>query len=112
MQVCFVFKYFGNGHVLTIGTFPSNIERTYGTTALKDLRESFAAGDEKGFENSVTLWDTRIMGRPKVMKLIPELVQRHKSEVVFVTSNPQGTADIIRGCTKRGIVCFGPVWDS
>jgi len=98
----------------------SNIEKTYGTTALKDLRESYAAAAANGdnekasdsFDNAVTLWDTRKLGRPKMMKLIPELVERHKSEVVFVTSNPQGTADIIRGCSKRGIVCFGPVWDS
>ncbi|KAF9516669.1 hypothetical protein BS47DRAFT_1292070 [Hydnum rufescens UP504] len=91
----------------------SNIEKTYGTTALKDLRESYAVDEEKAaFEHAVTIWDTRQKGRPQLMKLIPELVERHNVEVVFATSNPQGTAEIVRGCAKRGIPCFGPVWDS
>jgi len=32
------------------------------------------------------------------------------AEVVFETSNPQGTAEILRGCLKGGIPAHGPVW--
>ena len=45
-------------------------------------------------------------------ELISGLVERQKAEVVFATSNPKGTAEIIRTCRKRGISCLGPIWDS
>jgi len=32
------------------------------------------------------------------------------AKVVLETSNPQGTAEILRGCLKRGIPAHGPVW--
>jgi hypothetical protein len=98
-----------------IGIFVSNLEKTYGTTVLKDLREGIATdGSGETFEDVVTLWDTRIKGRPNLEKLIPELFETLNMpfECVFATSNPQGTAEIRRGCAKQGIACFGPVWDS
>jgi hypothetical protein len=33
-------------------------------------------------------------------------------EVVVVTSNPEGSRDVVRGCNKAGIPAFGPIWDS
>ena len=90
----------------------SNIERTYGPTVLKDLKESFQNQGDFVFEQTVTLWDTRLKGRPNLAELIGGLVERHKAEVVFVTSNPKGTAEILRTCRKGGISCFGPIWDS
>jgi hypothetical protein len=90
----------------------SNIEKTYGSTVLKDLKESFENQSELTFEQTVTLWDTRLKGRPNLTELIGGLVEWQKAEVVFVTSNPKGTAEIIRTCRKRGISCFGPIWDS
>lgn len=89
----------------------SNIESTYGSTVLKDLKKSF---DEENFalEGTVTLWDTRLKGRPNMAELIGRLVERQKAEIVFVTSNPKGTAETIRTCRERGISCLGPIWDS
>jgi hypothetical protein len=90
----------------------SNIESTYGSTVLKDLKKSFDEQDDFAFEGTVTLWDTKLKGRPNMAELIGGLVERQKAEVVFVTSNPKGTAETIRTCRKRGISCLGPIWDS
>jgi hypothetical protein len=96
----------------------SRIEETYRDTALADLRAAFARRsseekfDEAAFERSVTIWDTRVRGRPHLMSLIEEKVRAIDAEVVFVTSNPKGTSDILRGCRKRSIPAHGPVWDS
>lgn len=90
----------------------SNIESTYGSTVLKDLKKSFDEQDDSAFEGTITLWDTKLKGRPNMAELISELVERQKAEVVFATSNPKGTAENIRTCRKRGISCLGPIWDS
>src|ERR1700691_5425408 len=91
---------------------PSNIESTYGSTVLKDLKKSFDEQDDFALEGTVTLWDTRLKGRPNMAELIGGLVKRQKAEIVFVTSNPKGTAETIRTCRQRGILCLGPIWDS
>ena len=90
----------------------SNIEQTYGSTVLEDLKASFRDRNESEFERTVTLWDTRLKGRPNMAKLIGGLVEQQKPEVIFVTSNRKGTAETIRACKKQGITCFGPIWDS
>lgn len=90
----------------------SNIEATYGTTVLPDLRESFATEPPGTFEQRVTIWDTRKSGRPDMMALVENICRTNNCEVVFVTSNPKGTAEVVRGCRQRGIPCLGPVWDS
>jgi hypothetical protein len=101
------------GRRLNIYVSISNIERTYGTTVLPDLRQAFEKGDDGcTFENSVTIWDTRKQGRPDVLNLIETTVRPNNLEVVFVTSNPKGTAEIIRSCLDKGIPCHGPIWDS
>ncbi|KAF8334669.1 uncharacterized protein EI90DRAFT_2892249, partial [Cantharellus anzutake] len=89
-------------HLLWIA---SNIMKTYGSTVLPDLCQAYENGDDDGctFENSVTLWDTRKRGRPDMLELIETTVRAKNCEVVFVTSNPKGTADIIRGCAERNI---------
>lgn len=33
-------------------------------------------------------------------------------EVVIVTSNPEGSRDVVRACKKAKIPAFGPIWDS
>ncbi|KAH7908903.1 hypothetical protein BJ138DRAFT_302359 [Hygrophoropsis aurantiaca] len=87
-----------------------NVHETYGSTAIKDLKASF--DDETTYNETVTIWDTRKQGRPDLIELVSAQVEHQQAEVVFVTSNPKGTADTIRACAKRGIPCLGPVWDS
>jgi hypothetical protein len=41
-----------------------------------------------------------------------DAARRWGSEVVVVTSNPEGSRDVVAGCNKAGIPAFGPIWDS
>jgi hypothetical protein len=91
----------------------SRIEDTYRDTALADLKSVYAQRRPgERFEDEVTIWDTRERGRPNLMALVEEKARAMDAEVVFVTSNPQGTSEILRGCRQRGIPAHGPVWDS
>ncbi|TVU05385.1 hypothetical protein EJB05_48545, partial [Eragrostis curvula] len=60
----------------------------------------------------VVVHDTAVMGRPDVAALAVDAVRRWGSEVVVVTSNPEGSRDVVTGCNKAGIPAFGPIWDS
>lgn len=45
-------------------------------------------------------------GRPDVMKLIKEVYDEWKAEVVFITSNMQGNQEMMQGCKEAGIPAF------
>ncbi|CAO2191031.1 unnamed protein product [Urochloa humidicola] len=60
----------------------------------------------------VIVHDTAVMGRPNVAALAVDAARRWGSEVVVVTSNPEGSRDVVTGCNKAGIPAFGPIWDS
>ncbi|CAL4948744.1 unnamed protein product [Urochloa decumbens] len=60
----------------------------------------------------VIVHDTAVMGRPNVGALAVDAARRWGSEVVIVTSNPEGSRDVVTGCNEAGIPAFGPIWDS
>ncbi|XP_072150334.1 adenylate-forming reductase 06235 isoform X2 [Setaria viridis] len=60
----------------------------------------------------VVVHDTAVMGRPDVAALAVDAARRWGSEVVVVTSNPEGSRDVVTACNKAGIPAFGPIWDS
>ncbi|CAL4962660.1 unnamed protein product [Urochloa decumbens] len=60
----------------------------------------------------VIVHDTAVMGWPNVAALAVDAARRWGSEVVVVTSNPEGSRDVVTGCNKAGIPAFGPIWDS
>ncbi|XP_073006557.1 adenylate-forming reductase 03009 [Typha latifolia] len=60
----------------------------------------------------VIVHDTAVSGRPNVANMTVEAAKRWKAEVVVVTSNPQGSRDVVTACKKAGIAAFGPIWDS
>jgi len=60
----------------------------------------------------VIVHDTAVMGRPDVAALAVDAARRWGSEVVVVTSNPEGSRDVVTGCNEAGIPAFGPIWDS
>ncbi|XP_047313169.1 adenylate-forming reductase 06235 [Impatiens glandulifera] len=63
-------------------------------------------------EGKVIVHDTAAMGRPDVSKMSVEAARKWGAEVVLVTSNPQGSRDVVNACKASGIPAFGPVWDS
>lgn len=71
-----------------------------------------AAYSSERLRGRVIVHDTALMGRPNVAALAVDAARRWGSEVVVVTSNPEGSRDVVAGCNKAGIPAFGPIWDS
>ncbi|RYR43484.1 hypothetical protein Ahy_A08g039892 isoform A [Arachis hypogaea] len=63
-------------------------------------------------KEKVIVHDTGVCGRPNVGEMSVEGATTWNCEVVIVTSNPQGSKDVVRACKKAKIPAFGPIWDS
>ncbi|KAF0898617.1 hypothetical protein E2562_008200 [Oryza meyeriana var. granulata] len=83
------------------------VEANYG----EEIRAAVTAGS-KNLAGRVVVHDTAVMGRPDVRELAVGAARRWGAEVVVVTSNPEGSRDVVSGCRKAGIPAFGPIWDS
>ncbi|XP_078431451.1 adenylate-forming reductase 06235-like [Wolffia australiana] len=63
-------------------------------------------------QGKVIIHDTAVLGRPNVAQLAVDTAKMWKAEVVVVTSNPQGSRDVVNACRAEGIAAYGPIWDS
>ncbi|KAG6594557.1 hypothetical protein SDJN02_06826, partial [Cucurbita argyrosperma subsp. argyrosperma] len=63
-------------------------------------------------KEKVIIHDTKVSGRPNVAELTVKAAGKWKAEVVIVTSNPEGSRDVVNACKRSGIAAFGPIWDS
>ncbi|XP_026655786.2 adenylate-forming reductase 06235 [Phoenix dactylifera] len=63
-------------------------------------------------KEKVIVHDTAVSGRPNVAQMTIDAARNWKAEVVVVTSNPQGSRDVVDACKAVGIPAFGPIWDS
>jgi len=81
-----------------------DIELNFG----KEIRELV----NKYPKEKVMVHDTAIFGRPNVAEMSVNAAIRWNVEVVFVTSNPEGSRDVLRACKRANIPAFGPIWDS
>ncbi len=62
---------------------------------------------------NITVFDTRYCSsRPSLLEMAIKVYDRDKYDCVFVTSNPVGTAEVVRGCRAVGIHAYGPIFDS
>ena len=59
----------------------------------------------------VTLHDTSLQGRPGV-ELVEDEFWRRDCEAVFIVSNEKLTNNFVNGLWKKGIPCFGALFDS
>ncbi|KAF8696893.1 hypothetical protein HU200_036535 [Digitaria exilis] len=82
------------------------IEANYG----EEMKAACCGSERLG--GRVIVHDTAVMGRPNVAALAVDAARRWGSEVVVVTSNPEGSRDVVTGCKNAGIPAFGPIWDS
>lgn len=62
--------------------------------------------------DKVIVHDTAVLGRPNVSQMSVDAAKNWRAEVVIVTSNPEGSRDVVNSCKAAGIAAFGPVWDS
>ncbi|EIM90402.1 uncharacterized protein STEHIDRAFT_51165 [Stereum hirsutum FP-91666 SS1] len=82
----------------------SDQEKTFGPTISGLIH--------RHLEGRVLLWDSKQRGgRPDTMKILKEVWDSWQAEVVFITSNYQGNAEITQGCKEAGIHAFGTLWD-
>lgn len=63
-------------------------------------------------KDKIIVHDTAVLGRPSVAKMSVEAAKNWGAEVVIVTSNPEGSRDVVSACKASGIPAFGPIWDS
>ncbi|CAK9152582.1 unnamed protein product [Ilex paraguariensis] len=80
------------------------IEQNFG----KEIKEMMSGHPKE----KVIVHDTAVLGRPDVSKMAVDAARRWRAEVAIVTSNPQGSRDVVNACKAAGIPAFGPIWDS
>ncbi|TDL22237.1 nonribosomal peptide synthetase 12 [Rickenella mellea] len=61
---------------------------------------------------NAVVYDTRVHGKPDMIKLTHRLVREFNAEAVCVISNQKLTQKIVYGMMSRGIPAFGAIWDS
>ncbi|KAJ3562122.1 hypothetical protein NP233_g9774 [Leucocoprinus birnbaumii] len=80
-----------------------NVRQTFGDKLVDDI---FAACPDS------VIYDTRIHGKPDMVKLVYRIAKDFEPEAICVISNEKLTRKIIYGMVSRGIPAFGPIWDS
>ncbi|MCD7463151.1 hypothetical protein HAX54_050043 [Datura stramonium] len=80
------------------------VEQNFG----KEIKEMLTGHSKE----KVIIHDTTLLGRPNVSEMSVEAARKWRAEVVIVTSNPEGSRDVVNACNKSGIPAFGPIWDS
>lgn len=56
--------------------------------------------------------DTKVEGRPDLVRLAYELYVESDAEAIFCVSNRQLTRKVVYAMESRGIPAYGPIWDS
>jgi len=78
-------------------------EHTFGKEILEMVRE---------VDRDAVVWDTRVRGRPDLVRFAWNMWRAEGAEAVFVIGNPKITRKVVYGMRGRGVPAFGPVWDS
>ncbi|KAJ0247056.1 Transmembrane protein [Hirschfeldia incana] len=63
-------------------------------------------------QDRIIVHDTTILGRPNVSEMSVKASKKFGAQVVIVTSNPEGSRDVVNACKASGVPAFGPIWDS
>ncbi|KAF9452970.1 hypothetical protein P691DRAFT_755995 [Macrolepiota fuliginosa MF-IS2] len=80
-----------------------NVRQTFGDKLIDAIFE--ASPDS-------IIYDTRIHGKPDMVKLVYRVAKEYQPEAICVISNEKLTRKIVYGMVSRGIPAFGPIWDS
>ncbi|CAN1249829.1 Adenylate-forming reductase 03009 [Linum perenne] len=83
------------------------IEQNFGEEIAGMVRGSEHAQHLK--KKKVIVHDTAVLGRPNVSKMSVEAAKEWGAQVVIVTSNPEGSRDVVNACKDAGIPAFGPI---
>ncbi|KAJ3338540.1 hypothetical protein HDU93_009388 [Gonapodya sp. JEL0774] len=84
----------------------SDMEMTFGST-LQELIEKTIPPERR------IIFDTKKAGRrPDTVQLLKDVFHAYGAEIVFITSNPRGTVELMRICRENNMPCLGPIFDS
>ncbi|KAK4709978.1 hypothetical protein R3W88_004491 [Solanum pinnatisectum] len=72
----------------------------------KEIKEMLSGHPKE----KVIIHDTTLLGCPNASEMRVDAARKWGAEVVIVTSNPEGSRDVVNACKKSG--AFGPIWDS
>ncbi|KAF9013277.1 nonribosomal peptide synthetase 12 [Cyathus striatus] len=80
-----------------------NVRQTFGNKLVDSLLQA---------SPDAVIYDTRVHGKPDMVKLTYRLVKEFDAEAVCVISNQKLTRKVVYGMMSRGIPAFGAIWDS
>ncbi|CBI30664.3 unnamed protein product, partial [Vitis vinifera] len=81
-----------------VGDFTKGIEHNFGRE-IKEMVNRYP-------KDKVIVHDTAVSGRPNVAQLSVDAAKNWGAQVVIVTSNPQGSRDVVNACKAAGIPAF------
>ncbi|KAI0129616.1 AMP-binding enzyme [Xylariales sp. AK1849] len=80
-----------------------NPEKTFGRALLDSIQEKIP---------NAVIHDTKILGRPDLVKMGYNLVRSFDAEAVIIIANEKITKKVVYGLGTRGVPAFGAIWDS
>ncbi|KAK7690040.1 hypothetical protein QCA50_006685 [Cerrena zonata] len=80
-----------------------NVRQTFGDQLVDSIIEK---------SPGAVIYDTRVHGKPDMVKLTYRLVKEFDAEAVCIISNQKLTQKVVYGMMSRGIPAFGAIWDS
>ncbi|CAN6913613.1 unnamed protein product [Brassica oleracea] len=81
------------------------LDNNFGTEIVNRIRDY-------PHQDRIIVHDTAILGRPNVSEMTLKASKKFGAQVVIVTSNPEGSRDVVNACKASGVPAFGPIWDS
>ncbi|KAH8104625.1 nonribosomal peptide synthetase 12, partial [Cristinia sonorae] len=80
-----------------------NVRQTFGDKLVDSILDA---------SPDAVIYDTRVHGKPDMVKLTYRLVREFNAEAVCIISNQKLTQKVVYGMMSRGIPAFGAIWDS
>lgn len=78
-------------------------EKTFGEGLLKSIRKKIP---------DAVIHDTKILGRPDLVKMGYNLAKQFDAEAVIIIANEKITKKVVYGLETRGVSAYGAIWDS
>jgi len=92
-----------NWYLIWIG---ANMEETFGPVLFDMIARKIP-------RDRYIVFDTKKEGRrPDTVKMLKDIYDSFKAEVVIITSNPKGNKELMQACKENNMHSFGPLWDS
>ncbi|KAK6080406.1 AMP-binding enzyme [Seiridium cupressi] len=80
-----------------------NPEKTFGRPFVESVQQKIP---------NAVIHDTRVLGRPDLVKMGYNLAKGFNAEAVIIIANEKITKKVVYGLETRGIPAYGAIWDS